>query len=162
MRRVRPTCTRDNKVLEVAQFRFALLLTLSREQREDAARIMQSAAAKAEMARQKLVQVNGYRDEYRARLTQSGQGGMTVTQWRDYQIFLARLDEAATQQQGEVERLQRDYDRHKAAWQECEKKVKAFEKLEDRHNVDEIKRESRQEQKLVDEFNSRPKTNKGF
>ncbi|GGP26223.1 flagellar export protein FliJ [Silvimonas amylolytica] len=144
----------------MAQFRFALLLTLSREQREEAARLMQNAAARTETARQKLIQVEDYRSEYRARLTQSGQGGMTVTQWRDFQLFLSRLDEAAAQQKTEVERLQREYDKLKSAWQECEKKVKAFETLETRHNQSEIKREARQEQKLVDEFNMRPRSDR--
>ncbi|GGP20749.1 flagellar export protein FliJ [Silvimonas iriomotensis] len=146
----------------MAQFRFAFLLTLSREQREEAARLMQSAAARTETARQKLIQVEDYRSEYRARLTQSGQGGMTVTQWRDFQLFLGRLDEAAAQQMAEVERLQREYDKLKGAWQECEKKVKAFETLETRHNQNEIKREARQEQKLVDEFNMRPRSDRAM
>lgn len=144
----------------MAKFRFAFfLLQLSRDNREEAARTMQTASGKLNSARQKLDQVNAYRNEYRARLTQSAQGGITVTQYRDYQLFLTRLDTAAEQQALEVQRAQVEYERCKAEWMECEKKVKAFEALEERHQAAELRREGQREQKLNDEFNSRPKAN---
>ncbi|WP_148716208.1 flagellar export protein FliJ [Chitinolyticbacter meiyuanensis] len=141
----------------MAKFRFAFLLELAIDEREEAARAMQTAQAAIVSARQKLEQVEIFRGEYRARLMASGQGGITVTQYRDFQQFLGKLDGAATAQQGEITRLEEVYARQKAAWLECEKKVKAFEALKVRHEQEEQKRESRREQKLIDEFNSRPR-----
>ena len=139
----------------MAQFRFAFLLQLAIDQREDAARLMQAAQAAWLLARNKLEQVDGFRHEYRARLANSAQAGMSIGQWRDYQLFLAKLDGAADQQIFEVERLALEYERHKTDWQSCERKVKAFEALRDRHNQAELRKEGQQEQKLLDEFNSR-------
>ncbi|WP_288842299.1 flagellar export protein FliJ [uncultured Deefgea sp.] len=139
----------------MAQFRFAFLLQLAIDQREDAARLMQAAQAAWLLARNKLEQVDGFRHEYRARLANSAQTGMSIGQWRDYQLFLAKLDGAADQQIFEVERLALEYERHKNDWQSCERKVKAFEALRDRHNQAELRKEGQQEQKLLDEFNSR-------
>lgn len=139
----------------MAKFRFAFLLQLSVDRREDASRLMQAAQAAWLLARSKLEQVDGFRNEYRARLANSAQTGMSIGQWRDYQLFLAKLDGAANQQIFEVERLAQEYERRKNEWQECEKKVKAFEALRDRHNQAELRKEGQMEQKLSDEFNSR-------
>jgi len=137
----------------VAKFRFAFLLQRAEELREDAAAAMQKAQSSWLAARSKLEQVDAFRQEYRSRLT--GSKGMTVTQWRDYQLFLAKLDAAAQQQADEVASREQAYQRCLAQWQECEKKVKAFEALHDRHLQAEQKRENRNEQKLLDEFNGR-------
>ena len=139
----------------MAAFRFAFLLDLARDSREDAAREMQAAQVAWQTAQGKLEQVNSYRHEYRLRLTQGGQGGMTITQWRDFQLFLGKLDQAADLQDREVQRLHGEYERLKRQWFECEKKVKAFEALEGRHLSAEQKRELKREQALLDEFNSR-------
>ncbi|GAA5785997.1 flagellar export protein FliJ [Chitiniphilus shinanonensis] len=141
----------------MAKFRFAFLLEMARDDREEAARTMQAAQVALLNGKQKLEQVETFRAEYRGRLMASGQGGITVVQWRDFQQFLAKLDHAATTQRGEVERLDRVYQQCRDAWHECEKKVKAYEALESRHHAAELAREAKQEQKLNDEFNSRPR-----
>ncbi|UXY14588.1 flagellar export protein FliJ [Chitiniphilus purpureus] len=141
----------------MAEFRFHFLLQLAQDEREEAARAMQAAQAAVQSAKHKLEQVETFRDEYRGRLMASGQGGMTVVQWRDYQQFLAKLDAAASAQQAEIVRLEALYLQHKEVWLACEKKVKAFEALKVRHEQDELRRESKREQKLIDEFNSRPR-----
>ena len=137
----------------MAKFRFAFLLQRAEELREDAAAAMQKAQSSWLAARSKLEQVDAFRQEYRSRLT--GSKGMTVTQWRDYQLFLAKLDAAAQQQADEVASREQAYQRCLAQWQECEKKVKAFEALHERHRQAEQKRENRNEQKLLDDFNVR-------
>jgi flagellar FliJ protein len=138
----------------VAKFRFAFLLERSQALREDAASAMQKAQAGWLAARSKLEQVESFRQEYRSRLTGSDKG-ITVTQWRDYQLFLGKLDTVARQQAEEVVRQEQAYQRCLAEWQECEKKVKAFEALQERHQQAELKRENRDEQKMLDEFNAR-------
>jgi len=139
----------------VAEFRFEFLLKLAFDEREDAAKALQAAQGEWLTARAKLEQIESYRSEYRNRLTTSGQGGMTVTQWRDYQLFLAKLDGVTDQQKLEVVRLEAKFEQARSAWQECEKKVKGFETLKDRHLAGEQRKESVREQKLLDEFNSR-------
>lgn len=139
----------------MAEYRFDFLLKLAMDEREDAATALQAAQSDWTSARAKLEQVEAYRSEYRNRLTTSGQSGITVTQWRDYQLFLIKLDNVTEQQQREVTRLEQNYQQALLAWQECEKKVKGFETLKQRHEVGEQRKELVREQKLLDEFNSR-------
>ncbi|MCX7207227.1 MAG: flagellar export protein FliJ [Proteobacteria bacterium] len=141
----------------MAQFRFAFLLELAIDAREDAARLMQASQAVWLGAQGKLDQVDQYRVEYRGRLLNSGQGGMSIIQWRDFQLFLAKLDDVAVSQQQEVDRLALIYEGKRDAWLECEKKVKAFEALKKRHLTTEMQKELRNEQRMNDEFNTRPR-----
>jgi flagellar FliJ protein len=141
----------------VAQFRFAFLLELAIGAREDAARLMQASQALWLSAQGKLDQIDQYRVEYRARLLNNGQGGMGISQWRDFQLFLAKLDDVALSQQQEINRLLAVYESQRDAWLECEKKVKAFEALKKRHLSAEMQKELRNEQRMNDEFNTRPR-----
>jgi flagellar protein FliJ len=141
----------------VAQFRFAFLLELAIDAREDAARLMQASQALWLSAQGKLDQIDQYRVEYRARLLNNGQGGMGISQWRDFQLFLAKLDDVALSQQQEINRLLAVYESQRDAWLECEKKVKAFEALKKRHLNAEMQKELRNEQRINDEFNTRPR-----
>ncbi|SFN71350.1 flagellar FliJ protein [Formivibrio citricus] len=142
----------------MAEFRFATLLQLAIDEREEAANRLQAAQGRWLAARAKLEQVESFRADYRARLTSNGQSGMTVTQWRDFQLFLGKLDAAADQQAEDVARQEASYQQALAAWQECEKKVKGFETLKERHEATEQRKELRREQKMLDEFNtSRPR-----
>ncbi|MFC7419240.1 flagellar export protein FliJ [Iodobacter arcticus] len=141
----------------MAQFRFAFLLELAIDAREEAARRMQTAQSHWLGAQGKLDQVDQYRVEYRARLLDSGQGGMSIIQWRDFQLFLAKLDDVALVQQQEIDRLLVAYEAQRDAWLECEKKVKAFEALKQRHLSAEMQKELRNEQRMNDEFNTRPR-----
>lgn len=139
----------------MAQFRFDFLLQLALDEREDATKKLQSAQADWLNARTKLEQIESYRREYRNRLAANGHGGMTVAQWRDFQLFLAKLDSAADQQAQQVTNSEAHYQQALLAWQECERKVKGFESLKDRHQQLELRKDGAREQKLLDEFNSR-------
>lgn len=139
----------------MAQFRFDFLLKLALDEREESAKALQTAQGAWLGARAKQEQVDAFRNEYRNRLTNNGQNGMTVTQWRDFQLFLVKLDAASTQQAQEVMRLEGLYQQALQAWQECEKKVKGFEALKDRHLITEQRKDGLREQKQLDDFNSR-------
>lgn len=137
------------------QFRFDFLLELAIDEREESAKHLQSSQASLLAAQAKMAQIDAYRGEYRSRLTSNGYGGMTVMQWRDFQLFLAKLDEAAAQQMLQVTNLERRYQQSRLDWQEREKKVKGFEMLKARHLADEQRYEGVREQKMLDEFNAR-------
>lgn len=144
--------------MDVAKFRFDFLLTLAIDEREDAAKRLQSSQAAWLSAQAKMQQIDAYRGEYRNRLTANGHGGISVMQWRDFQLFLAKLDDAAMQQMQQVTDLERRYQQSLREWQEREKKVKGFETLKSRHLLDEQRHENVREQKILDEFNARPKS----
>lgn len=139
----------------MAQFRFDFLLQLALDEREEATKVLQSSQGDWLAAQAKMEQIESYRGEYRNRLSANGHGGMTVAQWRDFQLFLAKLDTAAEQQAQQVVSLEARYQQALQAWRACEKKVKGFESLKERHQMLELRKEGSREQKMLDEFNSR-------
>ncbi|MBM3115231.1 flagellar export protein FliJ [Jeongeupia naejangsanensis] len=141
----------------MAKFRFEFLLELATDAREREVKVLQAAQAAEQGARDRLVQIQHYCDEYRRKLTLSAQSGMTVVQFRDYQLFLGKLDDATKQQLAEVARLVSEREAALARFNECEKKLKAYETLKVRHGKQQDKLELQREQKLLDEFNSRPR-----
>ncbi|GLR14540.1 MULTISPECIES: flagellar export protein FliJ [Chitinimonas] len=135
-------------------FQFAFLLELAIDKREDAARAISAALQRLEQARARRAQIEQYREEYRTRLTDTASRGMRIHQWNDFQLFLAKLDTAVEQQLAEEARCEAQLEARKQAWQACEREVKAYETLQDRHQSRETQREAKQDQKLTDEWAS--------
>ncbi|MDK2123792.1 flagellar export protein FliJ [Parachitinimonas caeni] len=133
------------------KFQYAFLLQLAQDRSDDAADVMRAAKARWDLSQQKLAQVQAYRDEYRNRFAASSQLGISVVQWRDFQLFLARLDAAVEAQAGEVQRCAEGFEQARLAWLEQQKQVKAFETLEMRHDQRLLALENKREQKQSDE-----------
>lgn len=135
-------------------FQFAFLLQLAEDKREEAARAISVAVQRLEQSKQRLTQIEQYRLEYRARLTDTASRGMRIHQWNDFHLFLAKLDSAVDQQVLDRERCEAQVEASKQAWLVCEKEVKAYEMLRARHNERENLKEAKREQKLSDEWAS--------
>lgn len=101
-----------------------------------------------------------YRDEYASRFQLAAQNGLAQREWRNYQEFLKRLDEAIDQQRQSVGLQERHTATGQAQWQQQRAKLKAFDTLSQRHQASEIALETRREQKIQDEFASRPHDSK--
>jgi len=133
-------------------FQFTFLLELAIDKRDDAAGRMRDARQMLENARQKQTEIENYRNEYRARLANNAGQGMAIYQWNDYRQFIARLDLAVEQMNGEITRCELVVENTRLAWLVCEKEVKAFETLQLRHNEREAHRENKREQSRSDEW----------
>ena len=136
-------------------FSLQSVLDLMQTRTDDATRHLALLIATEKDAKNKFVMLQQYRDEYASRFRQAAQNGIGQREWRNYQEFLNRLDEAIDQQ-GQTVGLQ---ERHTAAgqvqWQQQRTKLKAFDTLSQRHRASEVALELRQEQKVQDEFASR-------
>lgn len=135
-------------------FQFAFLLDRAITARDDAGRTLQLAEGRLRQGRDKLQEVEQFRDEYRQRLC-GGNRSYSVALYLDYQRFLVRIDSAIAVQQQEIARLQQVYQRSVLHWQECDRQVNAYELLQQRHRQHEAAREAKLEQKLSDEWASR-------
>ena len=142
----------------MAQFQFARLLLLAREEEERAIRVMQNEQRRLQHSEQKLEQLFHFRGEYQERLRLGQQTGMPIDTMQDYLRFMAKLDVAISQQQSEVERCQMFLSNARAAWEAKQQRVKAFEKLQQRHDQQENQKTAKREQKLMDEFASRDRS----
>src|SRR5689334_11524861 len=93
-------------------------------------RLAQSLAAyekKLADAQRKCQELERYREEYEKQFKETAARGIGVTGLRDYQAFLARLNEAVRQQQSVVARAVAERDAERTRWQEMARKAKALD-----------------------------------
>lgn len=136
-------------------FRFQFLLEQAQECGEKSARLMGGAKSSWQAGEQKLQQLTRFVDDYRQRLFASQQAGLSVNQWRDYQLFMLKLDTAVKQQQADVNLLLQRFEEAKAAWMETQKQVKALQALAERHEKARQAVALKREQKELDEYASK-------
>ncbi|NHR07982.1 flagellar export protein FliJ [Chromobacterium haemolyticum] len=139
----------------MAESKYLLLIRLAEDKQKAAAERMRLAQSRLAEARSRQEQLDAFRGEYRQRLTSRGAQGISALQYQDFQRFLARLDEAMVQQQGDVERCTQRFLLERQAWQHEYKKLKAYEKLLQREQERAAVREARVQQKTSDEFATR-------
>jgi flagellar FliJ protein len=132
-------------------FPLQTLLDLSNARMDDAARQLGRLVASEQEVETTLAVLLKYREEYETRFRQAAQSGMTRDEWRNYQSFLGRLDEAIGQQRAlaDASRL-RTRDGQKE-WLDKRNKVKAFDALSQRHREHEVRIEAKSEQREQDE-----------
>jgi flagellar FliJ protein len=103
-------------------------------------------------AENKLTQLKMFLDEYNQKLQQQSQIGFSISQLRDFQAFILKLELAIRAQAEEVERCRQRWVIAQEEWQAREREVKAYETLRRRHDDAERRTEERLDQRLQDEF----------
>lgn len=136
-------------------FPLRTLLEHSQHRLEAAERVMRYQKRKEEAARQRLLELRGYRSEYQARLGGSTQSGLDIHLLRDFHVFLRKLDAAIILQEGEVKLAQERWQSAHHYWTTSRAKVKAYETLAERHRVSEVRREDKIDQAAMDELVNR-------
>lgn len=117
-------------------------------------RLAQSLAAyerKLVDAQRKCQELERYREEYEKQFKDTAARGIGVMGLRDYQAFLARLNEAVRQQQAVVARALAERDAERTRWQEMARKAKALDHVVDQWNAEERRARDRREQLETDE-----------
>jgi len=130
---------------------------LAQRRTEDAAVELQGHSTRLRAAEDKLKQLRGYRDEYRTAKAQAMVQGMAMGRLREFETFLARIEEAIAAQSLEVERVRAAWEAARLHWVEQHKREKAMDALAERHAAQELQREMRQDRKSQDEFSARVK-----
>jgi len=136
-------------------FPLQTLLELMQSRTDEATRKLGQLISAEQSQRSRLQMLEQYRDEYAQRLREATAEGITRLILRNYQDFLARIDEAIEQQRLAVQSSERSTQAGQAQWSDQNKKLKAIDTLSSRHDARERYRENKQEQKLLDEFSSR-------
>lgn len=138
-------------------FSLQMVLDLMRNRHDEATQSLARLLAAERDAKKKLAMLLQYREEYTTRFREAAQDGLGQPEWRNFQDFLNRLDEAITQQLQSVSLQEAHTAAGQAEWRQQQKRLKAFDALSERHRVSEARWESRQEQKTQDEFAARHK-----
>jgi flagellar FliJ protein len=142
-------------------FPLQTLLELMQSRSDEATRTLGQLIAAEQSQRSRLEMLEQYRDEYAQRLRDATSQGITQLILRNYQSFLARIDEAIFQQRQAVLNSERSTKAGQEHWQNQNKRLKAIDTLSVRHDIKVRHHENKQEQKILDEFSSRQfQTNK--
>jgi flagellar FliJ protein len=136
-------------------FSLQTVLELMQARNDEATQRLATLLAVEVDVKRKLTLLQDYRDEYAARFRQAARDGLGQPEWRNYQAFLGRLDEAVRQQLEAVSRQAAHTAAGQAEWQQQRARLKAFDALSRRHRAGEAREELRQEQKTQDEFAAR-------
>lgn len=110
----------------------------------------------------KLQELQRYLAEYRQQFSNSAARGMGATGLRDYQAFLAKLDEAIRQQSEAVRKLRADRDAERLRWQDAARRAKALDHVAGQWRNEERRAQERREQRDSDERAQRSKPNQGM
>jgi len=135
-----------------------MVLDLMRNRHDEATQSLARLLAAERDAKKKLEMLLQYREEYTTRFREAAQDGLGQPEWRNFQEFLNRPDEAITQQLQSVSLQEAHTAAGQAEWRQQQKRLKAFDALSERHRASEARWESRQEQKTQDEFAARHKS----
>lgn len=136
-------------------FSLQSVLDVMQTRSDDATRRLAQLIALEKDARSKFEMLKQYRDDYASRFQQAAQNGIGQSEWRNYQEFLNRLDDAIDQQHQNVGQQERHTAAGQVHWQQQRTKLKAFDTLSQRHQASEVALEQRREQKGQDEFATR-------
>ena len=137
------------------EFRLKVVQDVAQRESETAAARLGALNAEAAKAQAKLNMLLGYREEYRQRFRSSLDRDLHSAGWKNFQQFLEKLDEAIEQQRAAVLACQQAVHRGQREWQSKQKQVKAYDALEQRHDLVQAERLKRLDQRLMDEFAAR-------
>ena len=129
------------------------VVKVAENREQQAARALGQAQAQMNQAEQRLAELKNYKEEYLRRFHTQGSRGMSAAQMEDYRRFLAKLDAAIAQQQRVVEQAARAVEVQRNHWFERRGKTRALDKVVERYQADEQRREDLKEQGEQDEQN---------
>ncbi|MCX9157938.1 flagellar export protein FliJ [Niveibacterium sp. 24ML] len=131
------------------------LIELAQSRMDDAAKRLGELLSSGQAHEQKLAMLVEYREEYHNRFRSAAQSGISPDAWRNYSVFLAKLDEAVFEQEQVVSRARLQVEAGKQAWVDERNRKKAFDTLATRHQAAALRKENRDEQRMTDEHSAK-------
>ena len=124
------------------------------EERECAA-VVTALQVRLEDAQRRGAELKRYLVEYQSLFQQRAAAGMQVSGLRDYQTFLARLNEAVRQQDSVVAQIESECARARVQWLDAAARKSAVSKVIENARTEDKKIEDRLSQKENDEHAQR-------
>lgn len=136
---------------------FALqrLLDIAASETEKAAANLGSLNRQLQLQEHKLKLLLQYRDDYQERLRRAAANGLNSAGLRNFNDFIARLEQAIQQQSAAIDAAREHAEHGRGQWQTKRLKAKAFDTLSVRFTTTLTRIESSREQKSQDDFASR-------
>jgi flagellar FliJ protein len=117
----------------------------------DRARALGEAQQRLTAAEARATELRNYHADYLRSFQQRAAGGHSVTALRDFQAFLARLEQALAQQDKIVAQAREQVAQQRRSWQGAARQVKAVDSVVERWQGEERIAGERREQKDTDE-----------
>lgn len=131
------------------------LIDLATTATDEAAKRLGLAIRAGDEAKNKLTMLLQYREDYAARFQSNLSAGMSPADYRNFQLFMQKLDTAITGQEQIVANAQRRIAQEQAAWRESERKRISFGTLATRAEKEVLRKEDKRLQKAMDEHAAR-------
>ncbi|CAN5235166.1 flagellar export protein FliJ [soil metagenome] len=127
------------------------LIELAVNETEAAAKRLGIAVRAGDEAQSKLELLLQYREDYATRFQADLAAGLTAMSYRNFQLFLEKLDSAIYGQQQAVFGARQRIEKERNAWQAGERKRMSYGTLADRAHKVAQRKESKLDQKMTDE-----------
>jgi flagellar FliJ protein len=131
------------------------LLDLSKMRLDEATRLLGELISGEQVASERLKLLVGYRVEYHARFMATAQRGIDRDSWRNYSLFLEKLDASIVQAEQAVEQSRQRTALGQREWVGKKDRLRAFDTIAQRHQTREQRVAQHSEQKMQDEFAAR-------
>jgi flagellar FliJ protein len=128
---------------------------LASERATEQAQAYATRRERLDQERERMAQLRGFRREYEQKLAVSAGQGIDAYRLRDYNAFLARIDEAIRHQQQSLARLEAEVDGLRLIWLEQWGNARALEQLVTRYRREEQRTDAARDQRLHDELAQR-------
>jgi flagellar protein FliJ len=132
-----------------------ILIDLAQSRTDDATRRLGGLTTQCNQIDTQLLVLVQYRDEYCRRYEASVKNGISATDWRNFQEFLAKLDKAIAQQQQALLHAKNGLEAGQQAWHSARRTLKSYDTLSQRRVRTEREREAKRDQKETDEYASK-------
>lgn len=131
-----------------------MLIGLTQEALDAATRTLADERRTQQQVQQQISTLNFYQQEYRQRLQQAMQAGISPSSFTNYRAFLLSLDQSIDRAQRTLVAQQQQVDHSQSLWQEQYRKRNAYNTLVDRRVMAAQRAEQRVEQRASDETSS--------
>lgn len=121
----------------------------------EASRELAQASSEVMAQKQRLQEFENYRSEYGQQFVQAGSTGLSASRARDYQAFIGKLNHVVEQQKTAIKNAEINYEEKKRQWLAARNKLKAINKVQQKHLEREDVAEEKKQQKEQDDRSSR-------
>jgi len=134
-----------------SRFQLQTVLDLAQNEADASAARLGQATARLVEADRKLKLLLDYHDEYQAKFRASVAGGLDSAGWSNFHAFMDKLESAIEAARAQAATVREAAVRTQTEWHACQRKLKAFGVLAERHQRGLDAVEAKREQRAADE-----------
>lgn len=132
-----------------------LLIEDATKKRDEHAKTLLQFKREHDVTQQQINDLENYKYDYTQGLQGKLQEGLSSRDCRNHQQFITNLDRALAEQHALINQLRTELANCRAKWLQTDQRIRSLTTLSDRYQSTEQLRQTRREQKLMDEYGAR-------